>query len=54
MESKSLIWIGMAVGSTLGGFIPSLWGASFLSIWGVLLSAIGAFAGIWLGYKISR
>ena len=54
MESTSLIWIGLAIGSTLGGFIPSLWGASLLSIWGVLLSAVGGLAGIWFGFKLSR
>jgi uncharacterized membrane protein YeaQ/YmgE (transglycosylase-associated protein family) len=54
MEPRTLIWIGVAVGSTIGGFIPTLWGASFLSFSSMLLSAVGAFVGIWLGYKLSR
>lgn len=53
MQPKTLIWIGVAVGSMVGGFIPTLWGASFLSFSSILLSAVGAFAGIWLGYKLS-
>lgn len=44
----------MLVGSSIGGFIPNLWGASFLSFSSVLLTAIGGFAGIWLGFKMSQ
>ena len=54
MNSKSLIMIGLVVGSTLGGFIPSLWGDGGLSMASVLTGAIGGFLGIWAGYKISR
>lgn len=54
MNSKSIIWIGVFVGSTIGGFIPSLWGADFLSMSSVIFTAIGGFAGIWLGYKLSN
>jgi predicted MFS family arabinose efflux permease len=46
-----LIWIGMAVGSTVGGFVPALWGAGFLSMSGFLFSGLGALFGIWLGVK---
>ena len=51
---RKLIWLGMLVGSTLGGFVPLLWGDSALSLAAVLWSAIGAFLGIWLGYKLSN
>ncbi len=54
MNSKSLIWIGMTVGSTIGGYIPTLWGDSFLSFTSILLTAIGGFAGIYIGFKISN
>jgi hypothetical protein len=47
------IWLGVLIGSTVGGFIPDLWGAGVLSYSGVLLSAIGGCAGLWLGYKMS-
>lgn len=54
MNSKTLIWIGMAVGSTVGGMIPNLWGAGFLSFSAILLSAIGALIGIFAGFRISQ
>jgi hypothetical protein len=47
------IWLGVLIGSTIGGFIPDLWGAGLLSYSSVLLSGVGAFAGLWLGYKMS-
>ncbi len=52
MESKKVIWIGMIVGSTIGSYMPSLWGAGFLSMSSVFLSAAGGILGIWLGFKL--
>lgn len=54
MESRALIWIGLFVGSTIGGFIPALWGDSFLSFSSILLSALGGIAGIYVGFKLSN
>ena len=51
---KQLVWIGMIVGSTIGGFIPSLWGASLLSFSSILLSALGAIAGIYVAFKMTH
>jgi hypothetical protein len=51
MNTKSLIWIGMGIGSTLGGFVPRLWGASFFSFAGFVCSGIGGLFGIWVAYK---
>ena len=51
MSDKALILIGASVGSTIGGFVPSLWGGGFLSGWGVLTGALGGFAGIYLSYR---
>ena len=31
MSSKSLVMLGMIVGSTVGGFVPTLFGVDFLS-----------------------
>jgi uncharacterized membrane protein YeaQ/YmgE (transglycosylase-associated protein family) len=50
---QARIWFGVLIGSVVGGFIPDLWGAGLFSYSSVLLSAIGAFAGLWLGYKMS-
>ena len=48
-----MIWLGMFVGSFIGGYIPGLWGADIFSLSGVVFTAIGGFVGIWLGFKIS-
>jgi hypothetical protein len=53
METK-LIWLGMFVGSTIGGFIPMLWGDGLLSLSSVFLTAVGGVIGIWLGYRLGR
>lgn len=44
----------MAVGSTIGGFIPELWGAGFLSFSSVILSAVGALAGIYIAFRMTH
>ncbi len=41
----------MVVGSTIGGYIPGIFGAGFLSLWGIVGSAVGGIAGIWIAYK---
>jgi hypothetical protein len=52
MSRKTLIWIGMFVGSTTGAYLPSLWGSDGLvSISSIVFSTIGALAGIWAGWK---
>jgi phage tail tape-measure protein len=54
MNSKSLIWIGMTIGSVAGAYLPLLWGASALSASSIILSAVGGIAGIWGGYKLGK
>ncbi len=54
MKSKTLIMIGLVVGSTLGGYVPTLWGDGGLSMASVLLGAVGGLAGIWAGFRLSR
>jgi hypothetical protein len=48
---RRAIWIGIFIGSTIGGFIPLIWGDDMLSYSGVLFSGIGAFVGLWLGSR---
>ncbi len=52
MSSKSLIWGGMFVGSTIGGSLPYFWNGDFFAytIW----SAIGGFVGIYVGFKLAK
>lgn len=52
--AKIFIWIGLLVGSTLGGLIPLLWGDDVISMAGLALSTLGALVGIFAGYKISQ
>ena len=54
MNSKSLIWLFLFIGSTIGGFLPTLWGASFLSFSSIILTAVGGILGIWVGFKLSN
>ncbi len=54
MGSRPLIWIGVFIGSTVGGLIPSLWGAGLFSFSSLLFSALGGFAGIWLGFRLEN
>jgi uncharacterized membrane protein YeaQ/YmgE (transglycosylase-associated protein family) len=53
MSKKNIIWIGVIVGSFVGGFIPYLWGGGFLSFSSIILQAIGALVGIWLSLKVT-
>jgi hypothetical protein len=43
----------MMVGSTIGSFLPLLWGDSALSMASILLSAVGGVFGIWGGLRLS-
>jgi len=54
MNSKTLIWIGLFLGSIIGSFIPLLWGAGVFSFSSIILSAVGAFVGIWIGFKLGQ
>jgi len=54
VSDRRMIWIGAAVGSTLGGLLPALWHASMFSISGLVVSTIGGLIGIWAGWKVQR
>jgi uncharacterized membrane protein YeaQ/YmgE (transglycosylase-associated protein family) len=54
VSSKKLIWLGLFVGSTVGGMLPSLWGADMFSLSGVVMSFVGGVAGIWAGYRLAK
>lgn len=56
MSTKSLVWMGMAVGSTVGSFVPYLWGgdSSIFSISSLFWSSVFAVLGIWAAYKLGE
>jgi predicted MFS family arabinose efflux permease len=50
---KRVLWMCIAVGSTVGGFVPELWGASAFGVTSLLFGAIGGVAGVWAAARIS-
>jgi len=51
MDRKKLCWIGMIIGSSIGGYLPALWGGELISFSGILCSLVGGLLGIWAGYR---
>ena len=54
-SSKTLIWIGVFAGSTLGGWLGALAsGGNWLSWQSLLGTTLGSFLGIYAGYKANQ
>ncbi len=53
MNRKTFIWGGLFIGSSIGGFVPNLWGSGMFSISTVILSGVGGVIGVWIGFKIA-
>ena len=54
MNSKSMIWVFSLIGSAVGGWIPTLWGAESFSFSSIIFGSIGAILGIFIGFKLSN
>lgn len=54
MNQKSITRVCMLVGAAVGGYVPLLWGGDLLSMSSIVLTAVGAIAGIYAGFKIGR
>ncbi len=55
METKHLIYLGIFIGSTIGGLLgTALDHGNGFGFWTIFLGTIGSFAGIYGGYKISN
>lgn len=50
--NKKVVMLGMVFGSTIGGYIPTFFGATAFSLVSILGGAIGGVLGIWLSYKL--
>jgi hypothetical protein len=50
---RSVIGLCAIVGSTVGSFVPELWGGSSLSLSSVVFACMGGVAGIWFGARLS-
>jgi hypothetical protein len=52
--TKGLIYLFIFIGGTVGSYLPViLFHAGFFSLWSIVGSLIGSFAGLWVGYKLS-
>ena len=54
MERKTLIWIGVFVGSIVGGSLPMIWGDGMFSFSSNIFSILGGLVGIYLGFKFGE
>jgi predicted MFS family arabinose efflux permease len=52
VDSKRVVWLGIAAGSTIGGLVPDLWGAGFFSLAGFVGSIAGALIGLWAALRV--
>ncbi len=50
---RSVIGLSVIVGSTVGAYLPVLWGSSSFSITSLLFGALGGIAGVWVGVRLS-
>jgi hypothetical protein len=51
---KKMIYLGAFLGGIVGGYIPSLWGASVFDLSSIFWGTLGTILGIWIGYKVGR
>jgi hypothetical protein len=54
MSRKSMIMLGMIIGSFAGGYVPTLLGVDVFSLSSLLGSVAGGILGIWLAYTLTR
>jgi hypothetical protein len=50
---RRVVWIFVAVGTTLGGLAPLMWGGSTLGLASLALAGLGGIAGVWCAAKLT-
>ena len=50
--NKKIVFLAMIVGSTIGGYIPTFFGAGLFSMSSVICGGIGGIFAIWLSFKL--
>ena len=50
---RSVIGLCATFGTFVGGYVPSLWGDSGLSLTALVFAAVGGVLGVWLGVRLS-
>ncbi|MCA9347738.1 hypothetical protein KC930_04135 [Candidatus Saccharibacteria bacterium] len=51
---KKVFYLAGTVGTTIGGYLPILFGADGLSMWSILGGGIGGLLAIWVVYKLGN
>ncbi len=51
---RSVVGLCALVGTTVGSFVPALWGGSELSLGSLLFGAVGGIAGVWFGARVGQ
>ena len=54
MSPKSIVMLGMIVGSTIGGFVPTFFGVDIFSFWSILGNIVGGLIGIYFAFQIAN
>lgn len=55
MGTKTFIWLGITIFSTLGSWLGTLLDhGNWLGGWSIMLGFVGSIFGIWAGYKFSK
>jgi uncharacterized membrane protein YeaQ/YmgE (transglycosylase-associated protein family) len=50
--NKKVLWMCMAVGSTVGGYLPTFFGQGSFSLASIVGSGLGAVAGVFAAQRI--
>lgn len=51
--NKGLILLVSGATGAVGGYLPTLFGASGFGGWSILGAFVGGIVGIWIGFKLS-
>ncbi len=54
MSRKSLVMLGMVVGSTAGGWLPMMFGVGAFSLTAIITTAVGGLLGVWIAFKLTN
>lgn len=53
LVDRRVLWLFVVVGSTIGGFLPAVWGGSVLGPASLGLGCLGALVGLWLAVRLT-
>jgi hypothetical protein len=50
---RCVVWLFVAVGSTVGGLVPVAWGGSALGVASLAFGCLGGLAGLWFAARLT-